>query len=42
MSENLLAINLAKNLENEMNDFLNLSWIEKLEKAEDFLKMEII
>jgi hypothetical protein len=38
MSENLLAINLAKNLENELNDFLNLSWIEKLEKAEDFFK----
>ncbi len=38
MGENLLAINLAKNLENELSDFLNLSWIEKLEKAEDFFK----
>jgi hypothetical protein len=38
MGENKFAGHIAKDLENELASFLNLSWIEKLEKAEEFFQ----
>ena len=38
MSENLIAKNLGGKLEKELNHFLNLSWVEQLEKAEEFFR----